>query len=359
MVDIRLRKLTKTFGKAVAVNNIDLEIRSGTLTTLLGPSGCGKTTSLRCIAGLETPDSGSIEIGDMLVFSKEKNVKIPPNRRKLGMVFQSYAVWPHMTVSENVAFPLKVQKIPEPQIRERVSKSLRTVGLEGFEERHVTQLSGGQQQRVALSRAIVAEPQALLFDEPLSNLDAKLRERMRFEILDLQRKLGITTIYVTHDQAEAMVMSDDIVVMNEGHIMQRGTAEELYNKPENKFVGDFIGLTNFLPGKVTENPGKKKFGTVMTSAGPICASLVKDIETGKSILVSVRPENVMLSKEQLSGDNVIQGEVKKATFLGNIRDYLICVGKEVIRAQADSDIILKPGEKVYVQLAPEKCIAIP
>src|SRR3954454_14400582 len=272
---IRIRDLSMSYATAgaaaPAVRGISLEIADGAFYTLLGPSGCGKTTTLRCVAGLERPDAGEIAIGNETVFSSERGIWVAPHERNLGMVFQSYAIWPHMSVLENVAFPLQYKK-PRPsrrEARDRVMAALRLGRLEGFEDRPAPYLSGGQQQRLALARALVAEPRVLLLDEPLSNLDAKLREDTRIELRELVKRLGITTVYVTHDQLEALTMSDVVAVMNEGRIVQEDSPIEIYRSPKERFVANFIGLTNFLAGRVTAAPNGSGFGTVETRSGSL------------------------------------------------------------------------------------------
>ena len=250
MAFIEIRNLLKRFKKVVAVNHIQLDVNKGEMLTLLGPSGCGKTTTLRCIAGLERPEDGDIIIDGKSMISKKF---VEPSKRGIGMVFQNYAVWPHMKVYNNIIYGLKLDKIPRKQIQEKAKQVLELVGLDGFEERYPAQLSGGQQQRVALARALVRNPKVLLLDEPLSNLDAKLREELRFEIKSLVNRMGITSVYVTHDQAEAMVISDRIVVMDQGNVVQIGTPEEIYEKPANRFVADFIGTMNFMAGEVVQH----------------------------------------------------------------------------------------------------------
>ncbi|HEU5018316.1 MAG TPA: ABC transporter ATP-binding protein, partial [Pseudolabrys sp.] len=246
MVD--LAHLQKRFGNEVAVNDVNLTIRRGEFVTLLGPSGCGKTTTLRCIAGLEHPDGGEITIGDEVVAAPARGIYLNPEERNIGMVFQSYAVWPHMTVFDNVAYGLRVRHAPAPVTKERTTRALELVGLPHLADRYATKLSGGQRQRVALARAIVYEPRVILFDEPLSNLDAKLREQMRVELVRLQHEVGITSVYVTHDQSEALVMSDRVVVMDKGVIQQIGDPQTIYARPANTFVANFIGVANLMPG---------------------------------------------------------------------------------------------------------------
>ena len=249
MAFIEIQNLFKRFKNVVAINHIQLEVNKGEMLTLLGPSGCGKTTTLRCIAGLEKPDEGDIVIDGKPMLSQGF---VQPSKRGIGMVFQNYAVWPHMKVYNNIVYGLKLQRLSRQSIKEKAQKVLELVGLDGLEDRYPAQLSGGQQQRVALARALVGNPKVLLLDEPLSNLDAKLREELRFEIKSLVRRMGITSVYVTHDQAEAMVISDRIAVMDSGNVVQIGTAQEIYQKPANRFVADFIGTMNFMSGEVIE-----------------------------------------------------------------------------------------------------------
>src|SRR4051794_9492214 len=243
--DLRLEGLTKSFGKLRVIDEVSLHVPAGTMVALIGPSGCGKTTTLRMVAGLERPDRGTIAVGGTVIMDGERSV--PPESRAMGMVFQSYALWPHMTVAQNVGYGLKRKRVPRPDIQDKVREVLELVGMTPYAERYPGQLSGGQQQRVALARAIAVEPRTLLFDEPLSNLDAVLREQMRFELRALQRKLGITGVYVTHSQDEALVLSDQVAVMRAGRVVQTGRPDEVYDTPRTEFVARFIGLANILP----------------------------------------------------------------------------------------------------------------
>ncbi|MBM4325372.1 MAG: ABC transporter ATP-binding protein, partial [Deltaproteobacteria bacterium] len=253
-MEIRIRNLNKDFfseGKRItALDQVNLDIPANRIFTLLGPSGCGKTSLLRCIVGLETPDKGEIVIGDEIVFSQEKNIYLPPEKRRLGMVFQTYAIWPHMNVFDNVAYPLQTRKLPKKEVSDKVTETLRFVQLAGFEKRPATKLSGGQQQRVALARALVAEPKVILFDEPLSNLDAKLREETRKELRSFLSRLSITAVYVTHDQIEALSLSDMVAVMRNGRIIEMGTPWDIYFNSDQRFVADFIGRANIMDGKI-------------------------------------------------------------------------------------------------------------
>jgi len=352
MPTVQVQGVRKSFGKVVALDHINLTAEDGKITVLLGPSGCGKTTLLRCIAGLEKPDLGEILLDDDLLTSTKKHVFIPPEKRDIGMVFQSYALWPHMKVFDNIAFPLKLRKIPKTEIKERVERVLDLLRLSGLQHRYPSELSGGQQQRVALARALVQEPKVLLLDEPLSNLDAKLREHTRFELRDLQRKLKITTIYVTHDQAEAMVLSDKMVVMDAGKIQQVGSPTEIYEKPANKFVADFIGTTNFIQGKIADR--LDGFVIVKSEIGEIrCKSVC--FTSGANVFVSIRPEHLRLSKPQPSaGDNTYRALVKDVTFLGDILDIRIQVREKVIRARVPPYFKFQIGEEYDVFIDPER-----
>jgi len=310
-------------GQAIrAAHDVGFEVPQGKLFTLLGPSGCGKTTTLRSIAGLERPRVGEIVIGGDVVYSSARSVFVPPNARGLGMVFQSYAIWPHMTVYENAAFPLRVgrRKLARREIDERVMRVLGTVDLADMAQREATKLSGGQQQRLALARALVMEPRVLLLDEPLSNLDAKLRERMRFELKRLQRELGITTVYVTHDQSEALALSHAIAVMNRGRIEQIGTPRDVYERPVNQFVADFVGTTNFLEATVSGTDGADGFYRVRCELGELKAHAHETLSAADKVVLSVRPEDIHLSESRPDGENVWQGRVDTKVFLGETAD---------------------------------------
>ncbi|HEY6101775.1 MAG TPA: ABC transporter ATP-binding protein [bacterium] len=303
-VPVGLEGVTKRFGLVLAVDDVTLTLEAGKLTTLLGPSGCGKTTTLRMIAGLEHPTRGRVFIGG------EDVTPLPASNRSVTMVFQSYALFPHLTVFENVAYGLRITKVPGPQIREQVAAVLDLVGLPQVGDRYPAQLSGGQQQRVALARALVMKPKVLLFDEPLSNLDAKLRKRVRGEIRDLQQRLGITSIYVTHDQAEALALSDVVVVMNQGRVEQIGSPFELYRTPATHFVADFIGEANLLPGR---------YGDGIVTVGPYTFSFRQEGVSSGPVTVMVRPETVQVETD---GDG-LPGRIRTAFFMGTTIDYLI------------------------------------
>ncbi|MCC6004220.1 MAG: ABC transporter ATP-binding protein [Thermofilum sp.] len=356
---VKLVKVVKTFKKVTAVAGVSLSVNKGELVTLLGPSGCGKTTTLRLIAGLEIPDSGEIYIDDLLVSAPEKGIFVPPHKRGIGMVFQNYAVWPHMTVFDNIAYGLKIQRLSKDEISRRVKEVLELIGLSGLEDRYPTQLSGGQQQRVALARALITRPQLLLLDEPLSNLDAKLRERMRFEIRSLVKNLGLTAIYVTHDQAEALVISDRIVVMNHGKIEQIGKPEEVYKNPANRFVADFIGVANFIP--VTVKKIAENFqGIVVTEDGSVirCTVSSRLKENNKAYLL-IRPEDIVLYKDSPPGENTLQVKVVHRVYLGNINYYWLNYNDLEFRVQTSPDFEANEGERIFAFLKPDKAIALP
>ena len=337
MSEVRIEHVFKRFGGVTAVNDFNLTVKDGEFVSILGPSGCGKTTTLRMIAGFERATEGEIYIGENCVSSSDKGTFAPPEKRDIGMVFQSYAVWPHMTVAENVGYPLKIQKVDKETRAKRVQEMLELVHLGEYGERYPHQLSGGQQQRVALARALVAQPGLLLLDEPLSNLDAKLRESMRFEILSIQKKLNITVVYVTHDQGEAMAMSDRVVVMSKGVVQQIGHPHEIYTNPANKMVADFIGLVNFIPG---EAKGDRVFikGANVSFANPT------DI-TGEAT-IAVRPENISISEH----GGQLEGTMVARFYLGDAVDYRVQCGENMIRVIVKgADVNAYPdGSKVYL-----------
>jgi len=356
MASIRFENIDKFFPGVQALKNINLEIKSGEFFTLLGPSGCGKTTLLRTVAGFYKQDRGHIYFEDVLVDD------IPAHKRDTGMVFQNYAVWPHMTVYENVAFGLKNRKLKPSEIKRKVDTVLKMARLTGFEHRTPDQLSGGQQQRVGLARAMVIEPKVLLMDEPLSNLDAKLRIEMREEIRDIQRQLGITTIYVTHDQEEALVISDRIAVMNAGEIYQVGEPWEIYKNPSNIFVASFVGTMNFLSGKIISRNGDSV--TIDFGIGKLNIKVSRSLPTSGEIRIAVRPEDLILEpraseirpKKEFS---VIKGRIIKSSFTGTLIQYFVeCdSGKSLIieRHKPEKDALIQDGTSVEV-LIPKKAV---
>jgi iron(III) transport system ATP-binding protein len=343
-----------------AAQDVTFNVPEGKLFTLLGPSGCGKTTTLRSIAGLERPRVGEIAVKDRVVYSSSKGVFLPPNRRGFGMVFQSYAIWPHMTVYQNAAFPLEVgdKKYSRQQVRDKVMGVLAATQLEKFAEREATKLSGGQQQRLALARALVMEPQLLLLDEPLSNLDAKLREKMRFELKRLQRELRITTIYVTHDQSEALALSHEIAVMNEGRIQQIGSPREIYERPLNPFVADFVGSTNFLDGSVLGPDGGDGRYRVRTEIGDLTVLATEPLRADDKVLLSLRPEDVELQESKPDGLNVREGRVDQKVFLGECVDFQVKLGERTLLSRRHPSLRTPIGNPIFVNFHPEKCIAL-
>ncbi len=378
---LRVENLVKTFegdrrrrrskgsgedgGRVFAVHDVSFEVTEGQLFTLLGPSGCGKTTTLRSIAGLERPDAGTIRLDQRVLFSTadRRVVNVPANERGLGMVFQSYAIWPHMTVFDNVAFPLQVGKRSKRgskrEISDRVTRVLEVMELARYADRQATKLSGGQQQRLALARAIVTEPPLMLLDEPLSNLDAKLRESLRFELKRLQRDLGLTSIYVTHDQIEALALSSMVAVMRDGKIVQLGTPREIYENPHNRFVAEFIGTSNFITGVVAEHWGSSF--TVTTSEGPLVVNSSVDVAVGNDVIVSIRPEAITVTTSARHGGvaNEWTGEVLTRAFLGDSVDHVVGVGKYEIRNRSNPSVSIDPGTKVYLHMDPEKLSLVP
>jgi iron(III) transport system ATP-binding protein len=357
---LQVRNLVKWFGSDRAVDDISFSVPRGHFVTLLGPSGCGKTTTLMSIAGLHSIDGGAITVGGNVYTSAEEGLFLPPEQRDIGMVFQSYAIWPHMTVAQNVAYPLEIRKVARDEIEDRVAAVLGLVGLGDMAGKLATQLSGGQQQRAALARAIVARPRLLLFDEPLSNLDLKLREQMRVELKRIQQEVGITSIYVTHDQAEALVMSDEIIVMSKGRIEQRGGPHRIYARPVNAYVSNFIGVANLLRGRVVEvtSPGR---GEVEVDEGGrrtrLPCLLGEGIAADADAVVSVRPENVRIARE--NGDaRALEGEVMQAIFLGNCVDCRVRWGDYEWKVLAHPRDRLQPGEKVYLRMDPDHTLAV-
>jgi iron(III) transport system ATP-binding protein len=362
---LEVRNLSKSYiangGKTIkAIDDVTFGVPKGKIFTLLGPSGCGKTTTLRSIAGLETPDTGEIVVSGTAVFSSATGVRVPANSRGFGMVFQSYAIWPHMTVFENVAFPLEVRgrepKYSRKQVHDEVSRALEVVDLVGYESRQATQLSGGQQQRLALARALVAKPSLLLLDEPLSNLDAKLREKMRFELKRLQHEVGITSIYVTHDQSEALALSHDIAVMENGRIVQIGSPKDIYEQPTSDFVADFVGTTNFISGKVLERITAPAGYLIETPNGNLVVATRDSLRPGDKVTISVRPEDIHVSYDALTGVNVSQATVETLLFLGFCQDLELRWGNVRLEARVHPSLGVAPGAVIQVRIDPNRCV---
>jgi iron(III) transport system ATP-binding protein len=358
-MNIELQDVIKRFGSLEAVSHVSLNIHDGELFTLLGPSGCGKTTVLRLIGGFHTPDHGNI------LFRGKSVTGIPPYERNIGMVFQNYALWPHMTIFENVAYGLKIKKFSREDIGSKVSHALGLVNLEGLEKRYPGQLSGGQQQRVALARALVLNPDVLLLDEPLSNLDAKIRLQVRAEIRKLQKDLAITTVYVTHDQEEALTLSDRIAVIDHGRLQQIGTPWDLYERPANPFVADFIGINNLIPGRVHESADVGGCVTVKTEAGLLLGETGALLAAGDSCMICVRPETAAIGEMDATREdcNRISGTVSFASFIGNTIRYDVEIGGGIIfRVDVQNPRDHKPhamGERVYVIFSTKTTLAIP
>lgn len=357
---LEVRNLVKFFGDDRAVDDISFTVPRGDFVTLLGPSGCGKTTTLMSIAGLHTIDSGMIRVGDVMYTSPEEGVFLPPEKRDIGMVFQSYAIWPHMTVARNVAYPLEIRKLDRSEIDDRVADVLQLVGLTDMADKLATQLSGGQQQRASLARAIVGRPRLLLFDEPLSNLDLKLREQMRVELKRIQNEVGITAIYVTHDQSEALVMSDEIIVMSKGHIEQAGSPLQIYTQPVNGYVSNFIGIANLLTARVKGTGANGRGEVEVAESGgktTLQCRLGKGIAEGDEAVLSVRPENVHAERERPDGPT-IEGEVLQAIFLGSYVDCRVRWGAFEWKVLAHPRARLREGEKVYLRFDPDHMLAV-
>jgi iron(III) transport system ATP-binding protein len=369
---LHVADLVKTFPpsrsekeRVAAVDGVSFDVPAGQMYTLLGPSGCGKTTTLRSIAGLERPDRGEIVVSDRVLFSSSRDVNVRANERGLGMVFQSYAIWPHMNVFRNVAFPLQVlpqrSRPGKKEIADRVGEVLRVVRLDHLADREATDLSGGQQQRLALARALVMRPPLLLLDEPLSNLDAKLRDEMRFELKRLQRTLDITAVYVTHDQVEALAMSNRIAVMRDGRIEQIGKPRDVYERPSSRFVADFIGTSNFIEGTIDGGGSGEEAYTISTARGPLRARSSAELAKGTEVAVCIRPEHVGL-RSGLPAEGEPQawrGTVQARAFLGESIDHVVDVGGFEVRARCNPSLSIPPGTEVTLTLAESACTLIP
>jgi iron(III) transport system ATP-binding protein len=351
LASVELRGLTKRFGELAVVDNVSLRIDHGQLVCLLGPSGCGKTTTLRLIAGFLEPSDGEIHVGDRLVSSKVRT--LPPEQRKMSMIFQSYALWPHMTVAENIVYGLKLRKLDRQTIAKKLTAILETTKLEVLAQRYPGELSGGQQQRVALARALIVEPETLLLDEPLSNLDANLREEMRFEIRRLHDEYRYTTVYVTHDQSEAMTTADQIAVMNAGVVDQLGTPEDIYDRPQSEFVARFIGASNVIKGKALD-------GNHVAFAGATLQVTGAKLNAGQSAAVAVRQHDIQLSTKAPEGaQNVVKATVTRQVFLGSSRDYMVEASDgTTLRVITGTGNAVAKGAEVWLTLPPERCRAL-
>ncbi|MCF3936144.1 ABC transporter ATP-binding protein [Acuticoccus sp. M5D2P5] len=359
MKNVEINGLTKFYGDVKAVDDIYLRVNQGEMITLLGPSGCGKSTTLNMIAGFETLDAGEIYVGDNVISSHTLSVMLPPHKRNLGMVFQSYGLWPHMTVAQNIGYGLKLRGIRGAKAKERIADALRLVRLEPYANRYPSQLSGGQQQRVSFARAVVYNPDVLLLDEPLSNLDATLREEMRFELKELQEKTGLTTIFVTHDQMEAMVMSDRIVVMQAGKIVQIGEPRDIYESPANRFVASFIGVTNFAEGEVLS---RSDSGMRVALGGAVLACAARpDIAVGEKALVSIRPQDWSADTVQPEAGtpNLIESRVEKVVYLGGSYEIWTVTAGARFRIHRYGELSVSPGDTLYHWVAPERVRIIP
>jgi iron(III) transport system ATP-binding protein len=354
MPGVSLRDLHRRYGDVAAVDGLSLDVKPGELVALLGPSGCGKTTTLRLVAGFLSPEAGEIWVGDRRVSSPD--AVVPPERRRMAMIFQSYALWPHMTVAQNVAYGLRFRKVPRAERDRKVDAMLRVVQLSGYEDRYPAELSGGQQQRVAVARALVVEPEILLLDEPLSNLDANLREEMRFEIRRLHEEFGITTLYVTHDQAEAMVISDRIAVLERGRVAQVGTADELFLQPRTRFVAEFIGKTNVIDGMAVK--------TDAVAHGPLTLRVAGGgLVPGAHVALSIRPHQIEIvepSAPPTPGVNALRGTVQRVSFLGETVDYQVAVADTdlVLRVSAPAIRRLRVDEAVGLRVDPSACVVL-
>jgi iron(III) transport system ATP-binding protein len=357
---LAVRGLTKTYATAdggfQALKGIDFDIPQGGFYTLLGESGCGKSTTLRCVAGLEEPDGGSISIAGSIVADVERGIQAPAFDRDIGLVFQSYAIWPHMNVFANVAYPLRVQRprVAGAEIKARAMDALRLVGMEDFAERPATKLSGGQQQRVAFARALVRRPKLLLLDEPLSNLDAKLREQMRLELQEVISRTGVTTLYVTHDQSEALAMSDTVAVMAAGRIVQSGAPREVYGRPINRTVANFLGSANFLRAKVVDAHDGLATVTLDGGAGTLRVPSRAKFAPGVSVDVIFRPEDVATRLDPVVGS--IECAVERVVFLGGVSECQLRLGSRLLRAAVHPSVGAQPGDRAWIAIQAHRCI---
>ena len=355
---VEVRKLNKSFGSVSVIKDVSFHVRRGETVTLLGPSGCGKTTTLRCIAGLEQPSSGSILVDGQIVFDHAHQLELEPEKRNIGMVFQSYAIWPHMTVGENVRFPLTIRKMSPKARDEKVADILKSVGLGDYLNRPASQLSGGQQQRVALARALVFEPSVILFDEPLSNLDANLRDHMRNELQELQARIGFTAIYVTHDQREALSLSDEVIVMNDGRIDQMGRPEDVFALPRTAFTAKFLGCQNIFKGKLSSQQQNEITVQVAPDMSLIGSPFPGEkLETGIDVALVIRANKIKLSHEPASHDDqhLFEARVESRVFFGTHLEYALRVGALQMRAEAGIAEQFEPGETVHLAVHRSDC----
>jgi len=360
-MEIHIKNISKYYysgGKTIkALDNVELTIPANEIFTLLGPSGCGKTTLLRCIVGLESPDVGEIAIGGQVVWSSEKNIFVPTEKRGLGMVFQTYAIWPHMNVFNNVAYPLQTRKMPRDVIRKRVEETLHFVQLEGFEKRPAAKLSGGQQQRVALARALVAQPKVILFDEPLSNLDAKLREETRKDLRSFLTDLKITAVYVTHDRIEALALSDFVAVMNSGRIIETGTPRDIYFNSAHRFVADFIGRTNLIDAVVTSQ--EDSVTIVDCAIGTMNCHKQPEMNIGDRVTLCLRPEFIRLKKgDAASARNVFNGKIESLVFIGEAFEGEISIKDSRLFIKTAPDSAIRVGDRTNFTVDPEYCLLV-
>ena len=358
MADVVIEGLTCRYGGVTAVDSLSLCIADGEFLTLLGPSGCGKSTTLAALAGLDVPHAGSLRVGGEVYFDAASGRNLPPEQRSCGLVFQSYALWPHMTVAGNCEFPLKLRRVAQAERRARVRETLRLVEMDEFADRYPHQLSGGQQQRVALARTLVYRPLVLLLDEPLSNLDARLRERSRVWLSQVTRQVGLTTVYVTHDQSEALALSDRIAVMNHGQISQLGTPQEIYDHPADPFVADFIGSSNFLKGHVCGDVHDGRITVELPGGQRLMALSGKTFAPGAAVLVALRPERLGIHAARPAGDgqNLMQARLTGRSYLGARTLYLVDLGGTALRIE--SDVLFNSGE-VWVEIPEASCVLFP
>jgi iron(III) transport system ATP-binding protein len=361
MAELVVEALVKRFPGVVAVDHVSFTVRDGEFLTLLGPSGCGKSTTLSAIAGLEHPDEGTIRVGDQVFFDSARRRVLAPEQRNVGLVFQSYALWPHMTVEENLAFPLALRKIAKREQERRIDEILTLVEMAQHKKRYPHQLSGGQQQRVALARTLVYEPTLLLLDEPLSNLDAKLRDRARTWLRQLQSRVGITTIYVTHDQIEALALSDRIAVMHEGQILQLAPPKEVYEQPASPFVADFIGTSNFFSGEVADADGAGDVTARLADGQMLRVRSAAGVSRGQTVTIAVRPEKIDLlppdaGAPEHEGDNILSATVRERSYLGARYEYQVQFESMLVRVESDRAIENGP---VRVLIPPDGCVLFP